>query len=150
MRLQSGPLACVYQDEDVDQEHEGSGVYRAFSGSAEAEGASESEALDSLDRRLSSSAPPIEPEPEESATAEAGPELLGRGASQDTDHCPPRFQSLLPPANAGVRDTLRAAPDTVPSPSPSLLPEWFPRPHRRLQLRGLRASASGWKLWQRI
>ena len=46
-RLQSGPLACVYQDEDGPAtEREGSGVYRAFSGSVEAAGTSESEALD--------------------------------------------------------------------------------------------------------
>jgi hypothetical protein len=33
----------------------------------------------------------------------------------DTDHCPPRFQSMLPPASG-------EAPDTVRAPRPSSLP----------------------------
>jgi hypothetical protein len=112
IRLQSGPLACVYQDEDVDQslEREGSGVYRAFSGSVEAAGASESEAIDSLDRNLRSSAPPSDPALE---TLELEP--LRALTLNDTDHCPQRFQSMLPPANSD-------APDTVRAPCPSSLP----------------------------
>ena len=112
IRLQSGPLACVYQDEDVDQtrEREGSGIYHAFSGSVEAAGASESEALDSLDRNLRSSAPPADPS-QEAVDLEQAQEC----ANNDTDHCPPRFHSILPPSNSDARDTVRA-------PCPSSLP----------------------------
>lgn len=105
IRLQSGPLACVYQDEDSapPTERDGSGVYRAFSGSVEAAGASESEALDTLDRtllRLSSL--PGAPAQEDDA------EHVLQSASNDTDHCPPRFQSMLPPASSSPPDTVRA------------------------------------------
>ncbi|MEI9954409.1 MAG: hypothetical protein WDO74_36940 [Pseudomonadota bacterium] len=113
IRLQSGPLACVYQDEEEAPatEREGSGVYRAFSGSVEAKGASESEALDILDRNLRHlSSPPGDPGQEG-----AVPEQSAQGAPNDTDHCPPRFESLLPPAGADPRDTIRA-------PRPSSLP----------------------------
>ena len=61
IRLPSGPLACVFP---VDQECEpssqrgkDSGVYRAFSGSVEADGESEHEALDEQVRRLSEPPP---------------------------------------------------------------------------------------------
>ena len=112
IRLQSGPLACVYQDEDVDPTsvREDSGVYRAFSGSIEAKGASESEALDSLDRTLLHlSSPPVvldQPELEHEQ---------GQASPHDTDQCPPRFQSMLPPSSC-------AAPDTVRAPRLSSLP----------------------------
>ena len=112
IRLQSGPLACVYQDEDVEPaaEREDSGVYRAFSGSVEAKGASESEALDSLDRTLLRlSSPPADLGSE---GAEADP---AQGSPNDTDLCPPRFQSMLPPSSS-------LAPDTVRAPRPSSLP----------------------------
>lgn len=106
VRLDSGPLACVYQDEDAGPatEREGSGVYRAFSGSVEAAGASESEALDSLDRHLQrlSSWPPGPGL--ESVAAEHELSLAGN----DTDHCPPRFHSMLPPAQSDSPDTVRA------------------------------------------
>jgi hypothetical protein len=60
IRLPSGPLACVFPVE-VDtqrgsQRGKGSGVYRAFSGSVEADGPSEDSAIQALDaevRRLS-------------------------------------------------------------------------------------------------
>jgi len=60
IRLPSGPLACVFPL-DVDAERPSqrgaiSGVYRAFSGSVEADGASEDQAIEALDaevRRLS-------------------------------------------------------------------------------------------------
>ena len=109
IRLQSGPLACVYQDDDApDTEREGSGVFRAFSGSIEAAGSSESEALDSLDRSLRLSSFPAPPGEEDA-------EPLRQGSLNDTDHCPPRFQSMIPPAREGV-------PDTVRAPRPSSLP----------------------------
>lgn len=60
IRLPSGPLACVYPvkaDTVADSERgKDSGVYRAFSGSVEADGASEDQAIQALDeevRRLS-------------------------------------------------------------------------------------------------
>jgi hypothetical protein len=112
IRLQSGPLACVYQDEDAAPatERDGSGVYRAFSGSVEASGASESEALDCLDRHLLRSSVP----PGDGSQEPAEPEQV-QGALNDTDHCPARFQSMLPPASW-------AAPDTVRVPRLSSLP----------------------------
>lgn len=60
IRLPSGPLACVFPVQDaVDGDMErakDSGVYRAFSGSVEADGESEDQAIEALDaevRRLS-------------------------------------------------------------------------------------------------
>lgn len=59
IRLPSGPLACVFsvEEQDCDLERsKDSGVYRAFSGSVEADGESEAQALQALDaevRRLS-------------------------------------------------------------------------------------------------
>ena len=94
----------MYQDEDAlpATEREGSGIYRAFSGSVEAAGASESEALDSLDRNLLRlSAAPGAPDEEEAA------EQI-QGTLNDTERCPPSFQSVPPPASC--------APDTVRAP----------------------------------
>ena len=60
IRLPSGPLACVFPvEEEAQQDSERgktSGVYRAFSGSVEADGPSEDHAIQALDaevRRLS-------------------------------------------------------------------------------------------------
>jgi len=106
IRLQSGPLACVYQDEDAapPTEREGSGVYRAFSGSIEAAGASESEALDTLDRTLQR----LSSLPGNPGKEEVDPEQAASSSSNDTDHCPPRFHSILPPASSDAPDTVRA------------------------------------------
>lgn len=61
IRLPSGPLACVFPlqsgaaEGDMERAKD-SGVYRAFSGSVEADGESEDEAIEALDaevRRLS-------------------------------------------------------------------------------------------------
>ena len=55
IRLPSGPLACVYplKEEAADaQRGHDSGVYRAFSGSVEADGASEDQAIAALDREV--------------------------------------------------------------------------------------------------
>ncbi|HEY0466178.1 MAG TPA: hypothetical protein VGC79_18335, partial [Polyangiaceae bacterium] len=94
-------------------EREGSGVYRAFSGSVEAAGASETEALDSLDRTLLRlSTLPGDPGLEEAAASS-----VATDTSNDTDHCPPRFHSILPPAS-----TSAGAPDTVRAPRASSLP----------------------------
>lgn len=59
IRLPSGPLACVFPVAEPQAESERgkvSGTYRAFSGSVEADGASEDQAIEALDhevRRLS-------------------------------------------------------------------------------------------------
>jgi hypothetical protein len=60
IRLPSGPLACVFPVKadtlEDSQRGKDSGVYRAFSGSVEADGASEDQAIQALDaevRRLS-------------------------------------------------------------------------------------------------
>ena len=63
IRLPSGPLACVFPLEaDCERESErgkASGVFRAFSGSVEADGASEDQAIEALDREVRRlSAPP--------------------------------------------------------------------------------------------
>ena len=65
IRLPSGPLACVYplkvHTREDSERGKDSGVYRAFSGSVEAEGASEDQAIQALDqevRRLSVPPPP--------------------------------------------------------------------------------------------
>jgi hypothetical protein len=55
IRLPSGPLACVYpveQDAAPESRGKDSGVYRAFSGSVEADGESEDKAIQALDERV--------------------------------------------------------------------------------------------------
>ena len=64
IRLPSGPLACVFpleaERERESERGKASGVFRAFSGSLEADGASEDQAIAALDRevRRLSSPPP--------------------------------------------------------------------------------------------
>jgi hypothetical protein len=63
IRLPSGPLACVFPIEPEGarsgQRCKSSGVYRAFSGSVEADGCSEDQAIRELDARVRRlSAPP--------------------------------------------------------------------------------------------
>lgn len=63
IRLPSGPLACVFPvGEECERESErgkASGVFRAFSGSVEADGVSEDQAIEALDREVRRlSAPP--------------------------------------------------------------------------------------------
>jgi hypothetical protein len=66
IRLPSGPLACVYAVRPQALQHsereKTSGVFRAFSGSVEADGASEDQAIEALDDRVRrlSSPPPAE------------------------------------------------------------------------------------------
>ena len=64
IRLPSGPLACVFpvevETQRGSQRDPTSGVYRAFSGSVEADGVSEDQAIQALDaevRRLSQPPP---------------------------------------------------------------------------------------------
>ena len=95
----------MYQDQDAvpAEEQQDSGIYRAFSGSVEAAGATESEAIETLDRNLRrSSTPPGD------AWLEATDSEQELQAASDTDHCPQRFQSMLPPATSNVPDTVRA------------------------------------------
>lgn len=78
IRLPSGPLACVFPVKDDTQRGQDSGVYRAFSGSVEADGASEAQALAALDREVRRlSVPP----PAEIAAFE-----LSRAAANDVSH----------------------------------------------------------------
>jgi hypothetical protein len=79
IRLPSGPLACVFpvdaETQRGSERGKHSGVYRAFSGSVEADGASEDQAILALDesvRRLS------EPPPAEVTEFE-----LSRSAAND-------------------------------------------------------------------
>lgn len=63
IRLPSGPLACVFpvdaETQRGGQRGGSSGVYRAFSGSVEADGVSEDQAIQALDERVRRlSAPP--------------------------------------------------------------------------------------------
>ena len=114
IRLQSGPLACVYQDEDVNEtpQRTVSGFYRAFSGSVEAAGASEREALEALDRNLRHlSEPPSEPE----SSDDSSPETVRSIAGNDTVRCEPPVPSMPSLARCGEGDTVRA-------PCPSSLP----------------------------
>lgn len=79
IRLPSGPLACVYpiKKDTLEDSRRGqdSGVYRAFSGSLEADGASEDQAIAALDREVRRlSVPP----PADIAEFE-----LSRGAAND-------------------------------------------------------------------
>jgi len=110
IRLPSGPLACVYPVE-VDaqrgsQRGKASGVYRAFSGSVEADGASEDQAIQALDaqvRRLSV------PPPAEIAEFE-----LSRAVANDVS------RSQGPgPASATGRYLRVSELDTMPAPAPA-------------------------------
>jgi hypothetical protein len=78
IRLPSGTLACVYAVEVQTQRGSRgkvSGVYRAFSGSVEADGLSEDQAIEALDAEVRRLSAPPPPELEEFA--------LARGAAND-------------------------------------------------------------------
>ncbi len=66
IRLPSGPLACVFpvdvETQRGSERGKTSGVFRAFSGSVEADGQSEDQAIEALDERVRrlSSPPPAE------------------------------------------------------------------------------------------
>jgi len=100
IRLPSGPLACVYPVEDTQrgsQRGKASGVYRAFSGSVEADGPSEDQAIQALDmevRRLSVP-PPAEIAEFELSRAVANDVSLraGPGPASTTGRYP-RFSEL--------------------------------------------------------
>jgi hypothetical protein len=110
IRLPSGPLACVYPlKEDVAQDSQRSkesGVYRAFSGSVEADGSSEAQAIAALDREVRRlSVPP----PAEIAEFE-----LSRTAANDVE--PQRGPSI---ADTSGRFPRYSEPDTLPAPASS-------------------------------
>ncbi len=109
IRLPSGPLACVYPVEQEKHRKErgaSSGVFRAFSGSVQADGVSEEQALEALDecvRRLSV------PPPAEITDFE-----LSREAANDVGG----------PRGPGLADTTGSFPrfsqfDTQPAPASS-------------------------------
>ena len=110
IRLPSGPLACVFPVEVETQRGsvrgKKSGVYRAFSGSVEADGPSEDQAIEALDaevRRLSVP-PPAEIEQFE----------LSRAAANDvTRSCGPGI------ADASGHYQRYSEHPTVPAPASS-------------------------------
>ena len=111
IRLPSGPLACVFPVEEAEaqpgsQRGKTSGVYRAFSGSVEADGPSEDQAIQALDaevRRLS------QPPPAEIAEFE-----LLRSIANDVSLC--EAPGL---ASAGRRYPRVSEFDTLPAPASS-------------------------------
>lgn len=110
IRLPSGPLACVFPVEaDTKRGSQRgmiSGVYRAFSGSVEADGPSEDQAIQALDaevRRLSVP-PPAEIEEFE----------LLRGAANDVSHW-----DGSGPADATGRYPRYSEHPTIPAPASS-------------------------------
>ncbi len=110
IRLPSGPLACVYpvKEDTVEDSRRGveSGVYRAFSGSVEADGESETQAIEALDREVRRlSVPP---------PADVTAFELSRSAAND----------VAPWAGPGLVDTSArfarySEPDTMPAPTSS-------------------------------
>lgn len=110
IRLPSGPLAVVYplKEEAPEDSQRGkeSGVYRAFSGSVEADGVSEDQAIAALDREVRRlSVPP----PAEIAEFE-----LSRAAANDVT--PWKGPGI---ADASGRFPRYSEPDTMPAPTSS-------------------------------
>src|SRR6187399_813346 len=104
VRLPSGPLACVFpvevETQRGSQRGKVSGVYRAYSGSVEADGLSEEQAIQALDREVQRlSVPP----PAEIAEFE-----LSREAANDVG---PGL------ANGSGRYLRYSDPDTLPAPA---------------------------------
>ncbi|HVY29167.1 MAG TPA: hypothetical protein VHB79_21560 [Polyangiaceae bacterium] len=114
IRLPSGPLACVFpvpvEPRAESDRGAASGVFRAFSGSVEAEAPSEDQAIEALDqevRRLS--VPP---------SAEVAAFELSRNAANDDE----RTTSLGPgiaSANATGRFARYSEYETLPAPASS-------------------------------
>jgi hypothetical protein len=113
IRLPSGPLACVFpvevQTQRGSERGKTSGVFRAFSGSVEADGPSEDQAIEALDervRRLSSPPPAdimefeLSREAANDVTAWKGPGIA------DTTGCYARyneFDTMPAPASSSRR-----------------------------------------------
>jgi hypothetical protein len=106
IRLPSGTLACVYpvevQTQRGSQRGKLSGVYRAFSGSIEADGPSEDQAIEALDAEVRRLSAPPPPELEEFA--------LARVAANDVA---PRL------ADTTGRFRRYSDPPTIPAPASS-------------------------------
>ena len=106
IRLPSGTLACVYpvdvQAQRGSQRGKLSGVYRAFSGSVEADGPSEDQAIQALDAEVRRLSAPPPPELEEFA--------LARVAANDVA---PRL------ADTTGRFRRYGEPSTIPAPASS-------------------------------
>jgi hypothetical protein len=106
IRLPSGTLACVYavevQTQRGSQRGKVSGVYRAFSGSVEAHGPSEDQAIEALDAEVRRLSAPPPPELEDFA--------LARGAANDVS-----------PGLAHTMGSYRrySEPPTIPAPASS-------------------------------
>lgn len=112
IRLPSGPLACVFpvpvEPQAESERGSASGVFRAFSGSVEADGASEDQAIEALDqevRRLS--VPP---------SAEVAAFELSRTVANDDDDITRRMPGLADTTGRFVR---YSEVDTLPAPASS-------------------------------
>jgi hypothetical protein len=112
IRLPSGPLACVFPlAQEVERESErgkSSGVFRAFSGSVEADGASEDQAIQALDRevrRLSVPPPPNITEFELSRAAANDVRESGPGVADTTGRYQrySEFDTMPAPASSSRR-----------------------------------------------
>ncbi|HEY6080852.1 MAG TPA: hypothetical protein VIW29_18690 [Polyangiaceae bacterium] len=109
IRLPSGPLACVYPVEESQRSRERgaeSGVFRAFSGSVQADGASEEQAIEALDecvRRLSVPPPAEITDFELSRAAANVTPCRGPGLANTTGTFPRFGQRDTQPAPASSR-----------------------------------------------
>jgi hypothetical protein len=110
VRLPSGPLACVFplevETQRGSQRGKSSGVYRAYSGSVEADGQSEEQAIEALDREVQRLSVPPPPEITEFE--------LSREAANDV--AAPAGPGL---ANATGRYPRWGEADTMPAPASS-------------------------------
>jgi hypothetical protein len=88
IRLPSGTLACVYavevQTQRGSQRGKLSGVYRAFSGSVEADGPSEDQAIQALDAEVRRLSVPPPAELEEFALARVAANDVAPGVADTT------------------------------------------------------------------
>ena len=96
IRLPSGPLACVFPvDGDVEQESQrgkDSGTYRAFSGSVQADGSSEDQAIEALDAEVRRLSVPPPAAVEDLASSRAAANDVAKGPSlADASGRFPRF-----------------------------------------------------------
>jgi hypothetical protein len=112
IRLPSGPLACVFPVDDEaggnTERAKDSGVYRAFSGSLEADGESEDQALQALDeevRRLSVPPPAEITEFEQARAANDTRQWDGPGTARAPwrKRRPSEFETMPAPASSSRR-----------------------------------------------
>ena len=105
IRLPSGPLAYVFPVKEESERGKDSGVYRAFSGSVEAAGLSEDQAIQALDEEVRRLSVPPPAEVEEIA--------LSRTAAKDVTHGRPRD------ADGSGRYPRYSEHPTIPAPASS-------------------------------